>query len=227
MGDNVWRDEQEFPLARARSDALLPARREGRELGGRRRRSSARRAAEGGAGPLRVRPRGSGAHAGRPAVLRRRLSARARRPAAQRVAPRRARVLDAAAGEGPGGDGLHHRGDPRRDLRRRHGLHGHAGRRRPSGYARYLADGIVRARYRRSREKAEPHRARRRSRPTPSTSGPPATSSRPATASACTSRAATSRASTATRTRASHGRRRRAWSRPSRPCTTTPRIPPR
>jgi len=26
----------------------------------------------------------------------------------------------------------------------------------PSGYARYLADGIVRARYRRSREKAEP-----------------------------------------------------------------------
>ena len=34
MGDNVWRAENEFPLARARETRVLPARHQGRPVGG-------------------------------------------------------------------------------------------------------------------------------------------------------------------------------------------------
>ena len=67
----------------------------------------------------------------------------------------------------------------------------------PCGYARFLTDGIVRARYRDSTTKAEPSSPAGRT-STTSTSGPRATCSRRGTASGSTCRAATSRASTAT-----------------------------
>ena len=66
----------------------------------------------------------------------------------------------------------------------------------PSGYARFLTDGIVRARYREFHADSRSRSSPARSTNTPSTCGPPATFSRRAIASGCMSRAATFRAST-------------------------------
>ena len=98
MGDNVWRDEHEFPLARtAYTRYYLHAAKGANSAAGDGALST--RPAEGRtARSLRVRPGEPGAHHRRPPVLRRgRAAARAVRSEPERDAGRRAGVLDAGA----------------------------------------------------------------------------------------------------------------------------------
>ena len=94
----------------------------------------------------------------------------------------------------------------------------------PSGYARNLTDGILRGRY---REGTADSRLLTPGGPTScgSTPGPRATSSAGGTASASKWRRATSRASTATPRRASRPPSPASWRRPCRPSTTTAPAP--
>ena len=73
MGANKWRDEQEWPLARAQADTvLLPQQRLG-ELALRRRHAEHRRAGERAARQIPLRSAQSGADVRRPRMLRLRL----------------------------------------------------------------------------------------------------------------------------------------------------------
>ena len=201
MGENVWRDEQEFPLARARSTRYYLHAAKG--ANSRRRRRPARHRAP----RARSRPTASTTTPRTPcarwaAACAAATSARTSPgPSDQRPNESRADVL--VYSTPPLAQDMEVTGFITAEIwaatsARRHRLHGHARGRRPLGLRalprrRHPARALPRVA--RARGAA---RARDASRSTRSTSGPPATCSRPATSSGCTSRAATSRASTAT-----------------------------
>ena len=198
MGKNVWRDEDEWPLARARSSRASPCTPPAAPTPHRRRRAGPRPAETGRLVRLRS------AKTRSPRAVAACAATRPSWPRRPRPAPRRGAQGRAA---------LH-------DARLRQGLRGHRPRRPPelyvsstardtdftaklvdvwpNGLAQNLTDGIVRARYRDSEGAPARHEARRRSIMRTIDLRARATSSSPATSARSRSRAATSRASTAT-----------------------------
>ena len=112
MGANQWRDEDDWPLARARRHEVLPALGRQGEFAARQRHAVDDRAGGGGRGSIRLRSGEPRADDRRAALLRRRAPAsRARGISAPcRSARRCAGVFDAAAGSG---HGSHRAGDAR------------------------------------------------------------------------------------------------------------------
>ena len=128
MGDDVWRDENEWPLARAQTTSYyLHSGGNANTLHGDgvpQPRSAFRR----GSRRVPVQPGQPGADAGRAALLQPLLRLQRRlRPERDRGAFRRAGLFDASAGAGRGGHRTNHSDAMGRHLRHRHGLHRQAG----------------------------------------------------------------------------------------------------